>query len=513
MAQAAQAGITVDQFVANTMGKELSNAAGTDPGECVSLVSQYLLQVYGINNTGWNANAIDYQSGGNGGNHLAANGFSWSTNQSFANGDILVWGQNAAAETGPLGHVGIWYGGKVYDQNDGRHSPYWVAGYSTFWTGGYLGHWRKGTIPPPPAGGQWIASAVVIGNAPGSSPTGSQSWTPVTFTVTTGPWTVNVRGGPGTNYSIVRTLPGSTAVTCYGWEDGQAVNDAWYGTPDQRWYRIDNPAPRPDTTPPTTTVSGTDANWHKTAVTVTLAASDTGGSGVKASYYTIDGTQHTYTAPFIISSQGSHAVTYWSVDKAGNTEIAKTCTVKIDTTRPTTTVSGTDVNWHKTPVTVTLTASDAGGSGVKATYYTIDGTQHTYAAPFAISSQGSNTVTYWSVDNADNTEIAKSATVNIDTTGPVTAAKAAKGKAGHALKLSYQISDNLSPTATGVKLVVKNSDGKVVKTLACGTQSVTVWHTASWTPKAKGTYSYAVYAKDLAGNVQSTAGSAKIRVK
>jgi len=272
--------------------------------------------------------------------------------------------------------------------------------------------------------------------------------------------------------------------------------------------------PSPDTTVPTTTVSGTDTNWHKTAVTVTLTATDNaGGSGVKATYYTIDGTQHTYSAPFAVSAQGSHAVTYWSVDKAGNTEIAKTCTVKIDTTTPTTTVSGTDVNWHKTPVTVTLTASDAGGSGVKATYYTIDGTQHTYAAPFAISSQGSNTVTYWSVDNADNTEIAKSATVNIDTTGPVTAAKAAKGKAGHALKLSYQISDNLSPTATGVKLVVKNSDGKVVKTLACGTQSVTVWHTASWTPKAKGTYSYAVYAKDLAGNVQSTAGSAKIKVK
>ena len=95
----------------------------------------------------------------------------------------------------------------------------------------------------------------------------------------------------------------------------------------------------------------------------------------------------------------------------------------------------------------------------------------------------------------------------------VTAAKAAKGIAGHGLKLSYQISDNLSPTATGVKLVVKNSDGKVVKTLACGTQSVTVWHSVTWTPKAKGTYSYAVYAKDLAGNVQSTAGSAKIKVK
>ena len=40
-----------------------------------------------------------------------------------------------------------------------------------------------------------------------------------------------------------------------------------------------------------------------------------------------------------------------------------------------------------------------------------------------------------------------------------------------------------------------------------------MWHTASWTPKKKGTYSYAVYAKDLAGNSQSTIGSAKIIAK
>lgn len=148
MVQSASATITVDQFVANTMGKQLSNAAGTYPGECVSLVSQYLLQVHGITTGAW-GNAIDYRSGGSGGNHLAANGFSWSTDQSFANGDILVWGENAAAGTSAYGHVGIWYGGKVYDQNDGRHSPATVAGYSTFWTGGYLGHWRKGIVIPP----------------------------------------------------------------------------------------------------------------------------------------------------------------------------------------------------------------------------------------------------------------------------------------------------------------------------------------------------------------------------
>ena len=137
MAQAAHATMTVDQFVANTTGQELSNAAGTYPGQCVSLVSQYLLQVYGITTGAW-GNAVDYQSGGSGGNHLAANGFSWSTDQSFANGDILVWG--AGTWTSSLGHIAVWYNGKIYDQNvAGRMT----AGLDSFFSSGFLGHWRK----------------------------------------------------------------------------------------------------------------------------------------------------------------------------------------------------------------------------------------------------------------------------------------------------------------------------------------------------------------------------------
>ena len=137
-AQVAYATITLDQFVTNTMGQQLSNAAGTYPGECVSLVSQYLLQVHGINNTGWNANAVDYQAGSTGGNKLAANGFTWSTDQTFANGDILVW-------NGTSGHVAVWYNGKIYDQNyNGRRT----AGLDPYGAANFLGHWRKGTIDP-----------------------------------------------------------------------------------------------------------------------------------------------------------------------------------------------------------------------------------------------------------------------------------------------------------------------------------------------------------------------------
>ncbi|NMM23587.1 MAG: hypothetical protein HHJ11_08835, partial [Phycicoccus sp.] len=132
---ASAATITVDQFVANNLGRQLSNAQGTYPGECVSLVSQYLLQVFSITTGSW-GNAVDYRSGGSGGAHMAANGFSWHADQSFQNGDILVW----SGGTENYGHIAVWYNGKIFDQNyAGRRT----AGLDPFFSSGFLGYWRK----------------------------------------------------------------------------------------------------------------------------------------------------------------------------------------------------------------------------------------------------------------------------------------------------------------------------------------------------------------------------------
>lgn len=132
----------VASFVSNTFGKTVANAAGTFAGECVSLVSQFLLQVHGITSGAW-GNAVDYRAGGSGGAQLAARGFVWRNDQSFQNGDILVWG--AGTYTSGYGHIGIWYNGKSFDQNSGWHRDVGVrqSGYSQFWSSGYLGYWRK----------------------------------------------------------------------------------------------------------------------------------------------------------------------------------------------------------------------------------------------------------------------------------------------------------------------------------------------------------------------------------
>lgn len=168
-----------------------------------------------------------------------------STGQSVATGQVIGGVGTSGKSTGPhlhfevksgsalgKGYSGVNFGGNSYAYGDGggtRYRANWfVQSYRTL----------ADVAPAPAPAPQWIASAVVVGNAPGSTPLGSQGWTPVVFTVKTGPWTVNVRSATSTTAAIVRTLPANTSVTCYGWQHGQSVSDAWYGTADARWYRV-----------------------------------------------------------------------------------------------------------------------------------------------------------------------------------------------------------------------------------------------------------------------------------
>jgi hypothetical protein len=89
----------------------------------------------------------------------------------------------------------------------------------------------------------------------------------------------------------------------------------------------------------------TDPSWSATGgIPVAFRATDTNGSGIAATYYTIDGgARQTYGEPFTAElSDGTHTITYWSVDIAGNVEMKdsetfKTVVVNVDTQAPTVT--------------------------------------------------------------------------------------------------------------------------------------------------------------------------------
>jgi hypothetical protein len=95
-----------------------------------------------------------------------------------------------------------------------------------------------------------------------------------------------------------------------------------------------------DSIAPTTNISlsGTlgKNGWYVSNVQVALTATDNeGGSGVAKTEYSFDGfTWNTYTAPFMVSTEGTTSVYYRSTDEAGNVEETKTEAIKIDKTLP-----------------------------------------------------------------------------------------------------------------------------------------------------------------------------------
>ena len=142
-----------------------------------------------------------------------------------------------------------------------------------------------------------------------------------------------------------------------------------------------------DSIAPTSTISCNGnpcgSGWFNGAVSVTLAATDnSGGSGVSQIRYTTDGTTPTattgnvYTGAFTVSTSGT-TVKYRAFDVAGNAETTNSQLLQIDTVAPSSTIrcNGTTcaAGFYSAAVSVTLTATDVGGSGVSQIVYTTDG--------------------------------------------------------------------------------------------------------------------------------------------
>ncbi|MFC7824562.1 OmpL47-type beta-barrel domain-containing protein [Streptomyces sp. NPDC057375] len=202
-----------------------------------------------------------------------------------------------------------------------------------------------------------------------------------------------------------------------------------------------------DTTAPATSaeVGGTQNadGAYVGSATVTLAATDEGGSGVERIEYAIgaDGAWQPYTTPVVVDQVGDHTVRYRAFDKAGNAAEEKSVTFAVaapdtdDTTAPETsaTVSGErDPNdpdgAYIDMATVTVTASDT-GSGVNTIEYAIgDGAWTAYTAPVMVHEVGEHTVRYRATDKAGNVAAEKSVAFTVaaappqDTTPPVTGA-------------------------------------------------------------------------------------------
>ncbi len=111
--------------------------------------------------------------------------------------------------------------------------------------------------------------------------------------------------------------------------------------------------------------------------------------------------------------------------------------------------------WRSTSATVTLSATDA-HSYVKNTFYRVgSGVLTTYTAPFSVSTEGTATVEYFSVDGAGNTETARTAEVRIDTTAPAVSDDADGAWARGPARVHLSVSDG----GSGVGSVLYSTDG------------------------------------------------------
>jgi len=282
-----------------------------------------------------------------------------------------------------------------------------------------------------------------------------------------------------------------------------------------------------DTVAPVTTGGGlqTDdhSGWRNSSQEVTLTASDaTSGVPEGGTTYRVNGSNPSiYFDPFTVSASGSTPVTYFSVDRAGNVEAIKTGYVNIETTPPTVTASISPKpnanGWNRTAPTVSLVATDT-PSGVAATQYHLSSSSETWIdAPgnaFVATGSGALDYAYRALDNAGNSSAVGTVKLKVDTAPPRTYASAASGKTGKPITLKYKITDAVKTKATSVILKVLNSKGDLVrKFTVSGNKNLATWYSLTWTPSVKGTFTYYVYAKDLAGNNQNPRGQAKVTVK
>jgi hypothetical protein len=202
------------------------------------------------------------------------------------------------------------------------------------------------------------------------------------------------------------------------WLAPRAANGTVVRTVGQVMGATPPPPPGPDTTAPTTSIAcngGSCSSWYNAAVTVSLSATDSGGSGVDKTLYTTNGSDPNgpggivYTGPFVLAQ--STTVRFSSTDKAGNAEPVRSQLIQFDTVAPTVSLTSpaNGGSYRRGTLTLAATASDAGSGVARVAFYdgaTLLGTDT--SAPYQYSwntrrvALGQHTLTAVATDAAGN---------------------------------------------------------------------------------------------------------------
>ena len=266
-----------------------------------------------------------------------------------------------------------------------------------------------------------------------------------------------------------------------------------------------------DKTAPTSAIAcngSSCSSWYSQPVSVSLSAVDT-GTAVTAIRYTTDGSDPTassalYTGPFNVSA--TTTVKYRAWDMAGNVETTKSQLLQFDLTPPVSSIACNSTvcssSAYSAPVSVSLSATDSGGSGGVEIHYETNGSDPTIFSPLYVASftvSATTTVKYRAFDNAGNAEATNSQLIQVtppDTTPP-TSAIACNGAACSSSTYTASVSVSLSATDVGgaVDAIRYTTDG------SDPTSSSTLY-TGAFTISTTTTVKYRAW--DTAGNVEAT---------
>ena len=158
-----------------------------------------------------------------------------------------------------------------------------------------------------------------------------------------------------------------------------------------------------DNTAPTCSISGNPTDWTQSA-TLTATGSDS-HSGLSSVVFT-----GTTSASKTVTSNGSVSATV--TDKAGNTNTCSANVTKIDTEKPTCTITGLPTSWTtNATLTVNGTDNESGISG-----YSWDGTNYSTTKTKSITANG--TYTAYVKDKAGNIKNCSATITKIDAVSP-----------------------------------------------------------------------------------------------
>jgi X-Pro dipeptidyl-peptidase len=269
-----------------------------------------------------------------------------------------------------------------------------------------------------------------------------------------------------------------------------------------------------DGTAPTTSASLSPApvGGYYDSPTVTLTGDDGLGSGIAGIQYTLDGSgTRSYTVPFEVPTDGTHTLTFRSVDMTGLVETTKTLTFTVDSTPPASqaSLSPAPVNgFYRGSTTVTLSGNDFGGSGIGSIEYLLDsGGWATYSGPFTVSGDGAHSLQFHATDNAGNVEPMRSRTFTIDSAGPVISITTPSE--GDQLAAFSAVAPMFNCTDTGSGVSSCTGPGTVT-TGPVGTHTYTVTATDNAGNTSTLTHTYNVYWAGFAWGATSRVQAGKV---